>query len=74
MRLNPEALNRAMSVRAIDGASLARLARVSPTTISSARAGKNLKVGTARKIAVALAKVDVIPELDQLAEPAITSR
>jgi predicted transcriptional regulator len=54
----------AIRVRGLDLVRIAEMANVAPSTVSSAIRGKRLNVATAVRIAKAVAKCDIVPELE----------
>ncbi len=63
-----DVLRHEMRLRGLTGAALGRLAGLSNATISNALAGRRLHPSTFRKIAAHLARVEVIPGADALAD------
>jgi transcriptional regulator with XRE-family HTH domain len=67
LRLDPAALDRALTVRALDGKELARLSGVSPDTISRLRRGERVDPPTLLRVITALERLPAHPLLLQLA-------
>jgi transcriptional regulator with XRE-family HTH domain len=67
LRLDPAALDRAMTVRGLDGRGLARLSGVSADTISRLRRGERVDPPTLRRVIAALEAAPTHPLLTQLA-------
>jgi hypothetical protein len=61
-------LRREMRLRGLTGTALGRLTGLSNATISNALAGRRLHPSTFRKIAANLARVEVIPGAEALAQ------
>lgn len=60
-----EALCHALRIRGLDISTVAALAEVSPSTVSSAVRGRSLNLRTAVHIAKAVAACPVVPELEK---------
>lgn len=66
MRFRPTEIEYQASVRGWDQAGLARAAGVSEATVSRAFSGKTVRSATALRLALALKKHPVIPELESV--------
>lgn len=62
------ALEHAVRVRGLDLVRVAEIADVAPSTVSAALRGHRLNVGTATRIAKAVASCAIVPELDAWAD------
>jgi transcriptional regulator with XRE-family HTH domain len=67
LRLDPAALDRALTVRGLDGKELARLSGVSPDTISRLRRGERVDPPTLLRVITALEEAPAHPLLTELA-------
>jgi transcriptional regulator with XRE-family HTH domain len=67
LRLDPAAVDRAMTVRGLDGKELARRSGVSPDTISRLRRGERVAPPTLLRVIAALEEAPTHPLLTQLA-------
>lgn len=61
------ALEHALRVRGLDLVRVAEMADVAPSTVSAALRGRRMNVTTAMRIAKAVSRCEVVPELDQWA-------
>ena len=67
-RINQLQLRREMTCRGWNASDLARLAGLSPATLTAVLKGSRVSAHTVRKIAVAIARTPPIPEAIQLLE------
>lgn len=70
VQLNVGRLRREMAIRGLNGAELAELAGISTATMSAAMQGRWISTHTLRKLALALARVGVVPGCDDLLDTA----
>ena len=66
MKLNGDRLRREMAIRGLTGQDLAQLTSSTPSTISNAVQGREIRSRTARAIAVALGRTPVLPGMSNL--------
>jgi len=71
LRLDPLALERALTVRGLDGKELARLSGVSGDTISRLRRGERVDPPTLRRVIGALEQTPTHPLLSELARASV---
>jgi len=67
--VDPARLAYQMAVRGLSASDLARKARVSPATLSAARAGKRVREDSWRQVARALNETPVDPDIERLLPP-----
>lgn len=70
IRIGPDRLRREMACRGLYCADLARLADLSPATVSAAMQGRPVSPRTLRRVAVALSRVPVVPGSSELLDTA----
>lgn len=70
IRIDPDRLRREMACRGLYCADLARMAGLSPTTVSAAVQGRPVSPRTLRQIAAALSRVPVVPGSSELLDTA----
>lgn len=66
VRVNPSRIRFEMARRGLSGNELARLAHVSPATVSMAVNGREVAAGTLAKLAIGLSRADPVPGLGEL--------
>lgn len=68
LQLAPHRLHIEMARRGLRGSDLARIAKVSPATVSHALNGRPIATSTLHKLAIALSQVPVVAAVDDLLE------
>ena len=69
LQLAPHRLHIEMARRGLRGSDLARIAKVSPATVSHAMNGRRIATSTLHKLAIALSQVPAVAAVDDLLDP-----